>query len=193
VGNYFISGPSTGGTPAFTRGNENFHAFVQGNFYDNDKDGQLNGKEVAVESKSYGGMDIVKAAFPYPGPGKVLSAKEALELVLREAGASKFRDAVDARMVQEVRSWGKVGQLIHSEDDAPMAGLMGKSEGKALSKREREERLDTDGDGIPDVFEKRMGWDHERHDSMVIGKSGYTRLEEWANSLVEEEGYRITR
>jgi hypothetical protein len=191
VGNYFISGPNTGGTSAFTRGNANFHAYVQGNYYDADKDGQLNGKEIQPESKNYAGMDIVKTPFPYPGPERVLGAKEALETVLKDAGASKFRDGVDARLVAEVRSWGKTGEFIHSEDDAPMTGLMGKLAGpkKRLSRRERrramEEMVDTDGDGVPDWYERVKGWDVNVKDSMVIEESGYTRLEEWANSLLE--------
>jgi len=44
--------------------------------------------------------------------------------------------------------------------------------------------VDSDGDGIPDVYEKLRGWDTAKHDSMEIERSGYTRLEEWANSLV---------
>jgi hypothetical protein len=186
VGNYFISGPSTGGTHAFTRGNANFHAYVQGNFHDADKDGTLNGKEIVPESKNYAGMDIVKTPFPYPGPGKVMSAKDALDTVLRESGTSKYRDAIDARMIAEVKSWGKMGQLIHSEENAPMAGLLGKYEkGPKLAKRDLESLIDSDGDGIPDWYEKMRGWDSQIRDSMVMEESGYTRLEEWANSLVD--------
>jgi hypothetical protein len=187
VGNYFISGPSTGSTSAFTRGNGNFHAYTQGNFYDADKDGTLNGKEIGNESKNYAGMDIVKTPFPYPGPSKPLSAKEALEHVLKDCGASKYRDAVDARMVAEVRSYGKIGELIHSEDEGPMAGLLGKlgkQEKRALGREDVEFWRDSDGDGVPDWYERIKGWDWERRDSMVIGNRGWTRLEEWGNWLV---------
>jgi hypothetical protein len=184
VGNYFISGPNTGHTHAFVRGNENFHAYAQDNYFDSDRDGVLNGKEIPLESKSYGSMDLVKTAWPYPGPSRVLSAKNALEMVLNQAGTSKWRDAIDARMIAEVKSWGKVGQFIHSEEDAPMAGLMGKYEKPAKMTRRDVEMEDSDGDGIPDWYERTRGWDWEKSDSMVIEESGYTRLEEWANTLV---------
>lgn len=133
-GNYFIAGPSTGSTPPFVRGNEKFHAFVGDNWYDSDKDGVLNGKMIAEgDAKGYGGMDLVKQDYGYPGPEQVLSAKEAVDAVLKEAGASNFRDAIDARMVEEVRSWGKVGQLITRESDAPMVGLLEKGPAVAVA------------------------------------------------------------
>lgn len=186
-GNYFIAGPSTGDTPPFVRGNERFHAYVSDNWFDGDRDGVLNGKMIGEgDGKGYGGMDLVKKDYGYPGPEKMLSAGEAIGVVLKEAGVSNFRDAIDARMVEEVRSWGKVGQLITRESDPPMVGLLEKGvSGSQLSRREREDLVDSDGDGIPDYVERARGWDVEMHDSMTVGEAGYTRLEEWANSLVD--------
>lgn len=161
------------------------------NWFDGDKDGVPNGKMIAEgDGKAYGGMNLVKRDYGYPGPEKLLGAREAVDVVLREAGASYFRDAIDTRMIEEVKSWGKVGQLVTRESDPPMVGLLEKGvSGPPLSRRERDlemERLvDSDGDGIPDFVERARGWDVETHDSMTIGETGYTRLEEWANSLVD--------
>ncbi|TID20717.1 pectate lyase C [Venturia nashicola] len=185
-GNYFIAGPSTGSTPPFVRGNERFHAFVSDNWLDGNKDGSLNGKLLAEgDAKAYGGMDLVTKDFGYPGPETIISAKEAVEVVLKEAGASNFRDAIDARMLEEVRSWGKLGQLVTRESDPPMVGLleMGVVASRSV-KEEKESLVDSDGDGIPDHVERERGWEVEKHDSMTVGDGGYTRLEEWANSLV---------
>lgn len=182
-GNYFIAGPSTGSTAPFVRGNEKFHAYVKDNWVDLDKDGILNGHKLDdTDSKGYGGMELTKSDYGYPGPEKLLLANEVVEIVLKEVGASNFRDAVDARMIEEVRSWGKMGQLIPRETDPPMVGLMEKG---VVSKRGKEILTDSDGDGIPDFYERERGWDVEKHDSMVIGESGYSRLEEWAISLVD--------
>lgn len=169
------------------RGNERFHAFVNDNWFDGDKDGILNGKMIADgDAKAYGGMALVKRDYGYPGPETLLSARDAVDVVLREAGASNFRDAIDDRMVEEVRSWGKVGQIVTRESDPPMVGLLEKGvSGSQLGKREREGLVDSDGDGIPDFVERERGWDIEKHDSMTVGERGYTRLEEWANSLVD--------
>lgn len=186
-GNYFIAGPSTGSTPPFVRANEKFHAFVGDNWFDGDKDGVLNGKMLGDgDVTAYAGMDLVIKDYGYPGPEKMLGAREAVDVVLKEAGASNFRDAIDARMVEEVRSLGKVGQLITRESDPPMVGLLEKGvAGAQLTKREMENLVDSDGDGIPDFFEMERGWNAELHDSTTVGEGGYTRLEEWANLLVD--------
>jgi hypothetical protein len=197
VGNYFIAGPSTGKTAAFVRGNANFHATVQGNYVDHDKDGQLNGKELPVDSKSYGGMDIVKQSFGYPGPARVLSALDTVTEVLKSAGTSRVRDAIDQALIREVRSWGKAGKLIRDESETGWDGGIKKDKGNSDAGKEKKKKKkekggkvrlvydlrDQDGDGIPDYYERERGWEVGREDAMVIEPSGYTRLEEWANSL----------
>ncbi|KAH7113896.1 pectate lyase-like protein [Dendryphion nanum] len=176
VGNYFVSGPSTSVT-AFTRGNANFRGFVKGNFYDSDKDGVLNGKELGVASSNYGGMAIQSAKFAFPSPAKELTATEAVEYVRKFAGASLVRDKVDERLVAELASWGKTGQLISDENAAPMNGV-GEIAGGTKA-------ADQDGDGIPDGAETKLGFDGGKNDAMEDKDgNGYVNVEEWANSLV---------
>jgi hypothetical protein len=186
VGNYFIAGPSTGKTAAFVRGNGNFHASVHDNYVDHERDGILNGKLLVEDSHAYGGLDVVKQNFGYPPPSRILSAPDALKEVLRSAGASRVRDAVDEFLIEEVRSWGKTGKLIHDESETPWPGpRKEKPQAEASKKGNVIDLNDSDGDGIPDFFERMKGWDIFRADSMTIEESGYTRLEEWANSLVD--------
>jgi hypothetical protein len=176
VGNYFISGPSTSAT-AFTRGNANFHGYVEKNFYDSDKDGTLNGKELGVAASNYGGMVIQTAKFAYPGPEKTLSAADALKHIQDFVGASKVRDAVDNRLMEELASWGKTGQLISDENASPMNGP-GTIAGGTVA-------VDTDEDGIPDEAETTLGYDATKNDAMEDKDgNGYVNVEEWANSLV---------
>ncbi|KAE8377554.1 putative pectate lyase C [Aspergillus bertholletiae] len=173
IGNYFISGPSTSVT-AFTRGNENFHAYVETNYYDSDKDGTLNGSELGVVSTNYGGMDLVTEKYDYPAVASVLSPGDALTYVTKYAGASKVRDSVDTQLVAQVESYGKDGALISDEADMGGAGDLDKGTTPT----------DTDGDGIPDDAEENLGTDPKTADSMKLDTSGYTYLEVWANSLV---------
>jgi hypothetical protein len=176
VGNYFISGPSTSAT-AFTRGNANFHGYVENNFYDSDKDGTLNGIELGVAASNYGGMAIQTTKFAYPGPEKTLSAQDALKHVQGFVGASKARDAVDKRLVEELASWGTTGQLISDEKASPMNGPGTIAEGTKA--------VDTDGDGIPDDAEVELGFDATKNDATEDKDgNGYVNVEEWANSLV---------
>ncbi|KAE8370260.1 putative pectate lyase C [Aspergillus caelatus] len=173
IGNYFISGPSTSVT-AFTRGNENFHAYVETNYYDSDKDGTLNGSELGVDSTNYGGMDLVTEKFDYPAVATVLSPDDALTYVTKYAGASKVRDSIDTQLAAQVESYGKDGALI--SDEADMGGAGDLDQGTTPT--------DTDGDGIPDDAEAELGTDPNTADSMELDASGYTYLEVWANSLV---------
>lgn len=158
VGNYFISGPSTSVT-AFTRGNANFKGYVEANFYDSDRNGALNGAELGVAASNYGGMNIQTAKYPFPSPAKVLSAADALKLAESSAGASKVRDAVDKRLVTELQSYGKIGELISDENAAPMNGPGTISGGTPWE--------DANGNGIPDDVESK-----------------FSSVEDWANSLV---------
>ncbi|KAF1960967.1 pectate lyase-like protein [Byssothecium circinans] len=176
VGNYFISGPSTSVT-AFTRGNENFHGYVEKNFYDSDKNGALNGVEIGVSSSNYGGLAIQSKKFPHPAPAKILSAADALTYVLASVGPSLKRDSIDTRLIEEVKSYGKTGQLISDEKAGPMNGP-GTVNGGTKA-------VDTDGDGIPDAAETKFGFDLNKNDAMADKDgNGYTNIEDWANSLV---------
>ncbi|KAF2676466.1 polysaccharide lyase family 1 protein [Lentithecium fluviatile CBS 122367] len=173
VSNYFISGPSTSVT-AFTRGNTLFHGYVEANFYDSDKDGNLNGAAIGASSSNYGGMAIQSSKFPFPAPTKILSAPDALAFVTKSAGASLVRDSVDSQLVDQLTSYGKKGALI--SDEASMGGV-GTIDGGTKA-------VDSDGDGIPDEAEKKLGFDAAKNDAMTIGKDGYAYVEAWANSLV---------
>lgn len=174
VGNYFISGPSTSVT-AFTRGNDNFNAYVKGNWYDSDKDGELNGSELGEASSNYGGMALVATKFDYPAPEKILSATDAVQAAIDGVGASLKRDSVDAILVDQLQSWGKDGALISDETASPMNGPGFLAPGSTPK--------DTDGDGIPDDAETTLGTDSSKDDSMTV-VDGYANVERWANSLV---------
>lgn len=158
VGNYFIAGPSTS-VKAFTRGNANFKAYVEGNFVDENKNGQLDGAQLGVSSANYGGLAVQSTKYGYPAPSKILSASDALKLAQNVAGASKVRDAVDKRLVAELQSNGKLGQLISDENAAPMNGPGTIAKGTPW--------VDANGNGIPDDVEGQ-----------------YKTVEDWANSLV---------
>jgi hypothetical protein len=158
VGNYFVSGPSTSVT-AFTRGNANFQAYVEGNWYDSDKDGALDGTQLGASSSNYGGLAIQANKYGHPAPAKILAATDALKLTEKSAGASKVRDAVDKRLITELQSYGKVGQLISDENASPMNGPGTIAGGTPW--------VDANGNGIPDDVE-----------------SQFKTVEDWANSLV---------
>ncbi len=105
------------------------------------------------------------------------TAAEAYELVLARAGASLHRDAVDMRVIQNVRK--KQGKLLDSQSE--VGGWPALSSQQALK--------DTDGDGMPDAWENAHGLDahnaEDRNDD--YNGDGYTNLEKYLNSIVREK------
>ena len=101
------------------------------------------------------------------------SAEAAYDRVLAQAGATKpFRDAVDARIVQSVRDG--TGRQIDSQSE--VGGWPGLKPIPAP--------VDSDGDGIPDEWEKAHGLDpHNPADASSVAPDGYTHLENYLNSL----------
>lgn len=189
--NYFIAGPTLnydgkrlGAAAPFTRYNRNFRAYLSGNFYDDNTDGILNGRELKKEDCSHrkmidGKENLITPTFleqpseVHPEIKGIMTAQEAYEWVVKKGGASlPVRDEVDGRLIEELVSLGKEGLIIHSETD-----LLTKGPGNIHT---AERKQDTDNDGIPDEFEDRYGLDKNNpEDAMKIASNGYTNLENY--------------
>ena len=117
------------------------------------------------------------------------SAEKAYELVLKYAGASLHRDALDEIMVSDARNGeatftgsGNNAGFINSQDDV-------KSIIPTLwpELKQEESKADSDGDGMPDEWEDAHGLDkNNKDDGKAIGESGYTNLEVYLNALVAD-------
>lgn len=124
-------------------------------------------------------------------------ASVAYKKVLKYAGASLSRDAVDARYMEECRT----GKVNYTGIKAVTAGIVdsinfvGAEPSKTcpsfpdLKSESRPASFDTDGDGIPDVWEKANGLNPNKAldgSLKTLDKKGwYTNLEVYLNSLVE--------
>lgn len=109
-------------------------------------------------------------------------APRAFERVLALAGASLARDAVDARVVETVRSG--TGGLIDSQEE--VGGWPELAAGAP--------RKDSDEDGMPDDWERQQGLNPRNAADASADRDGdgYLELEEWLNALVEPRaGLRI--
>ncbi|MDE6637318.1 MAG: pectate lyase [Muribaculaceae bacterium] len=116
------------------------------------------------------------------------SAEDAYDRVLKYAGASLSRDEYDEMMVADTRDGvascivkGIGKGLINSQDDITYAdGSTGFSKLNSL-----EAPVDTDGDGMPDEWEKANGLNpNDPEDGAATSENGYTNLENYLNSLV---------
>ena len=115
-------------------------------------------------------------------------------LVLQYAGCSKSRDAIDERLTNECKN----GTYTFKGASANKGGLIDKltdlkpaDAGEDWSPwpelKSTEAPVDSDGDGIPDEWEKAHGLDpNNAKDGNNRNEEGYTMLEVYLNSLVED-------
>ena len=189
--NYFIVGTTSnydgkklGAASPFSRYNRNFSAYLSGNYYDDNKDGVLNGRELTREDctkkvVTEGSESLITPTFlsqpssVHPEIAGLMTAREAYAWMVENGGASlPVRDEVDSYLVEELTSLGQKGCIVHSEMDIPTQGP-----GKIKS---AESFPDTDNDGMPDEFEEKYGLDKENPlDAMKIASNGYTNLENY--------------
>lgn len=185
--NYFIGGPNSSGTSAFTRGTQTFQIYQKGNFIDADGNGQLGGSLAATESNgSFYGSKVVSSPtgfanlpLPFATITQQSSAKEAYDYIVKEVGASfPSRDEVDKYMIGELTSLGKKGAIISDETSLGITNIVGNFKSG--------EKIDTDKDGIPDEWEDKMGLDkNDASDALKKDASGYLNIELYLNGLVD--------
>lgn len=127
------------------------------------------------------------------------TANQALGRVLLYAGCSLARDEIDTRIARETESGTATYTGSISSDAAKKPGLIDlpndvKPSGAASAWPElsdggvtEAELKDTDGDGIPDVWEDILGLNkNNAADGKVVNSDGYTNLEVYMNSLVAD-------
>jgi pectate lyase len=127
IGNYFIAGPNS--NSRFTgEYKATDHVYQKDNFADVNKDGKLNGHPVVVADFGSGEEAPTLMTNLTVAPQiavTIESAQAALSNVIAHAGCSQHRDAVDARLIDAVQSFGMRGKIIH--DEAEAGGLGEKS------------------------------------------------------------------
>ncbi len=158
--------------------------YISGNYIEGyDEISADNSKGIYIGKNNIADTTIVDKPFEMEGTkGENLtlqSAKDCYEAVLSNAGATlPYRDAIDARIVYETRN-GE-GRFINT--DAEVGGY------PCLESLSREANWDTDGDGMPDKWEKKHKLNpKDASDGKMTAKSGYTNLEEYLNSLVDSK------
>lgn len=176
VGNVYLTGPSSKGRFAFEESNPGARAFFAGNTMD----GQLpTDPWTLVRAHAQHlpeGLPVgykLAAALPF-APVTADAPDKTLDRVLAQVGASLVRDAVDRRLVDDVRH--RRGRLINSQTEV----------GGWPTLKSAPAPLDSDGDGMPDAWEITQGLNpHDARDANHLDPaSHYTRLEQYLNGLV---------
>jgi pectate lyase len=168
-GKFYVAGNYVDGAPDVTRNNWlGIHMGNKGTDYD---------KREAVVRKPFAVIPIAAQ-----------SAKDAFEAVLAHAGASlPARDTLDQRIIENVRK--RTGKIIDVQGGYPHGTAYEATTQAWPALRSLPSPKDTDGDGMPDEWEKKHGLNPENAADAVeytINKQ-YTNIEVYINSLAEQQ------
>ncbi|MEO6520678.1 MAG: cellulose binding domain-containing protein [Mucilaginibacter sp.] len=188
INNYFCGGPLTPSskTTPFSRGTGTFNIYGSGNYFDNNKNGILDGAVVPFDTVGYPGItgDAFKQQpFAYPTANPIMTAEQAYQHAIDSVGAwYPRRDQVDSLMISEVASKGTKGMYVYRETDLPFSnGGLGNIFGAPAP-------LDSDSDGMPDAWETAHGLNkNDKSDAIAFSTEDprYLNIEVYINSLVD--------
>ena len=175
IGSCFIKGPSNG-VPPFNLGNGNYHIYQNDNIFDSSRNGLFDPYTIPP-AQFVGPPDFQSTPYPFPALPTV-PANALVNTLLPTVGASlPYRDYADYYVVNEVKSFGKKGELIANENSLPFGAP------STWNLWPGTPRIDTDNDGMPDVWESANGTNPSANDAMVITANGYTNIENYINSI----------
>lgn len=170
IGNAYIPGPDSEGRWAFEESNPLARAWFEGN----SMDGMIPHDPWSLVKDSER-PDYRLAARPEWADPATEDAATATAAVLDRAGAGPARDAVDQRVVAGVRD--RSGRIIDSQTQ--IGGWPELAPGTPW--------IDSDGDGMPDDWERAHGLDPANAADGPTDRNGdgFTNLEDWLNGLAD--------
>lgn len=185
-------------------------AYVHGNIMEGydaiTKNNWAGGVQVEEEPNTGEYTDFMKWNEPFPMPKmSIMSASEAFDYVLKNAGATlPRRDAVDQRITEQVKT-GKITykegvklpttQFEHRKlpiDSYKMGIITDPSQVGGYPEYKGTPYKDSDSDGMPDAYEIKHGLNPKNaaDASQDKDKNGYTNIEDYLNSLVSLNNVR---
>jgi pectate lyase len=175
VGNYIRPGPlSKAATPIHVGGPSTLSFYIRENVFEGNRALTADNDQFFDPVTINGKRQVETVSAPFSAlPVTTESAQRAYEAVLRTVGASlPRRDAVDARIVNEVRL--RKGSIIDSQEQ--VGGW------PALSSKAPPH---SDSDGMPDSWERRHGLNPRdaADGTSDRNKDGYTNIEEYLNQI----------
>jgi pectate lyase len=201
VANYYKPGPATQpgkvsyriANPSFRNETDDFGKwYIIDNFVVGNKEVSSDNWNGGVQTK----IDFKKIKLDKAWPSMPINqqtAEEAYELVLENAGALlPNRDAIDTRIIKEVKGGfatyeGNSYKKSHNvADTTKICGIIDTQTdvGGWPELKSEPAPLDTDHDGIPDVWEDKNKMDKTNpNDRNKISSDGYTMLEKYLNSI----------
>jgi len=192
INNYFIGGPNTSTTISspFNRGNDNFSLYGAGNYFDNNKDGVLNGTLVPYDLTGYPTGDpatLLPTPYDYPMKNPALTAQQAYDKAVLTVGASyPRRDQVENLMISDLMSKGTTATYVYVQSD--LTKQFGFVNGGAGHVYGGPAPLDTDNDGMTDAWEDANGLNKNTADALAVSTTHapYLNIEVYINGLTNQ-------
>lgn len=189
INNYFIGGPNTSSTVTtpFSVGNASFNLYGSGNYFDNNKNGVLDGTLVPQDLTGYPVGDVTAiqtSSYDYPMKNPTLTAQGAFTNIVAGVGASyPMRDQVDQLMISDLQSKGTVATYVYVQTD--LTSQFGFTNGGAGHIYGAPAPLDTDNDGMPDAWETANGLNPAVFDALAVSTTHapYLNIEVYINGL----------
>jgi hypothetical protein len=189
INNYFIGGPNTSSTVTtpFSVGNANFNLYGTGNYFDNNKNGALDGTLVPQNLTGYPVGDanaIMATPYDYPMKNTTVTAQAAYDNIVAGVGASyPRRDQVDQLMISDLLSKGTTATYVYVQTD--LTTQFGFTNGGAGHVYGAPAPLDTDNDGMPDAWETANGLNPNVFDALAVSTTHapYLNIEVYINNL----------
>lgn len=169
IGNFFKAGSNSDTKQPPIQLKDGTKAYVKGNIGPHRPDNSMNDWSIVD------GSDSFQAHEPFNMPNlPTVSATKAYDEVLAKVGATKpQRDAVDRRVVNEVKNG--TGRIIDHPSD--VGGWPKLAQGRILK--------DNDNDGMPNYWEREHGLNpnNSSDNNGDADRNGYTNLEEFLNQI----------
>ncbi|MCA6068160.1 fibronectin type III domain-containing protein [Chryseobacterium sp. RG1] len=189
INNYFIGGPNTSTTVTtpFSVGNANFNLYGSGNYFDNNRNGALDGALVPQDLTGYPVGDVTaiqSSAYDYPMKNTTVTAQTAYNNIIAKGGASyPRRDQVDQLMISDLLSKGTTATYVYVQTD--LTTQFGFTNGGAGHVYGAPAPLDTDNDGMPDAWEIANGLNPNVFDALAVSTTyaPYLNIEVYINGL----------
>jgi len=186
INNYFITGPSS------TAPQDDFfqingypqNLYFTGNLLDSDRNGLLGGSTTTPSPDNNGrtGNILSSPWSPVTPTIPTFPTVTAYRMNVSQSGALP-RDPLDAQVVGQVMSLGTAGAIITTPGTTGLAnGGYGTIDGGTAL-------LDSDQDGMPDVWENATGSNPLVADNNTVNADGYTLLEHYLNWLAAPHAF----
>ena len=188
INNYFITGPSS------TAPQDDFfqingypqNLYFTGNIMDSDRNGSLGGSTTTPVPTTMGARETFSSPWsPVTPTIPTYPTVTAYRVNVSQSGALP-RDPLDAQVVSQVMSLGTSGAIITSPGATGLAnGGYGTIDGGTPL-------VDSDQDGMPDVWENATGSNPLVADNNTVAADGYTLLEHYLNWLTAPHAFVST-